>query len=100
MRQLAEALGNPQRRLPSVLIAGTNGKGSTAATLASIAQRAGYGTGFYTSPHPCRGISGLKLNKDRLTIAGLGGSIRGMKMWGQGWVGEVILLGIPAFLRL
>ena len=35
MRRLAEALGNPQRKLQSVLIAGTNGKGSTAATLVS-----------------------------------------------------------------
>src|SRR5258708_18576059 len=51
MRRLMEALGNPQRRLQSVLIAGTNGKGSTAATLASIAQAAGYRTGLYTSPH-------------------------------------------------
>ena len=38
MRILCEALGNPQRSFPSVLIAGTNGKGSTAATLASILQ--------------------------------------------------------------
>ncbi|HEY6971314.1 MAG TPA: folylpolyglutamate synthase/dihydrofolate synthase family protein [Candidatus Angelobacter sp.] len=51
MRILAEALGNPQRRLQSVLIAGTNGKGSTAATLASIVRAAGYRTGLYTSPH-------------------------------------------------
>jgi dihydrofolate synthase/folylpolyglutamate synthase len=51
MRKLAEALGNPQRRLQSVLIAGTNGKGSTAATLAGIVQAAGYRTGLYTSPH-------------------------------------------------
>lgn len=51
MRRLAEALGNPQRRLQSVLIAGTNGKGSTAATLASIVEAAGYRTGLYTSPH-------------------------------------------------
>src|SRR5215469_16778848 len=51
MRALAEALGNPQRRLQSVLIAGTNGKGSTAATLASIVRAAGYCTGLYTSPH-------------------------------------------------
>jgi len=54
MRRLAEALGHPQRRLPSVLIAGTNGKGSTAATLASIARVAGYRTGLYTSPHLLR----------------------------------------------
>ncbi|HET9838543.1 MAG TPA: folylpolyglutamate synthase/dihydrofolate synthase family protein [Candidatus Angelobacter sp.] len=51
MRTLAGALGNPQRRFPSVLIAGTNGKGSTAATLASIVQAAGYRTALYTSPH-------------------------------------------------
>ena len=51
MRILCAALGNPQNRLPAVLIAGTNGKGSTAATLASILTSAGYRTGLYTSPH-------------------------------------------------
>src|SRR5262249_5171096 len=40
-----------QRRFPSVLIAGTNGKGSTAATLAAITQAADYRTGLYSSPH-------------------------------------------------
>ncbi|KAA6463305.1 bifunctional folylpolyglutamate synthase/dihydrofolate synthase [Acidobacteria bacterium AB60] len=44
-------LGNPQHRFPAVLIAGTNGKGSTAATLASILSAAGLRTGLYTSPH-------------------------------------------------
>jgi len=51
MRTLSQALGNPHRRLHGVLIAGTNGKGSTAATLAGIGQAAGYRTGLYTSPH-------------------------------------------------
>ena len=54
MRALCDALGNPQQRFPSVLIAGTNGKGSTAATLASILTAAGYRTGLYTSPHLVR----------------------------------------------
>jgi dihydrofolate synthase/folylpolyglutamate synthase len=54
MRVLAAALGNPQNTFPSVLIAGTNGKGSTAATLASILTAAGYRTGLYTSPHLIR----------------------------------------------
>jgi len=54
MRTLCTALGEPQRRFPSVLIAGTNGKGSTAATLASILAAAGYRTGLYTSPHLVR----------------------------------------------
>jgi dihydrofolate synthase / folylpolyglutamate synthase len=54
MRTLAAALGDPQNAFPSVLIAGTNGKGSTAATLASILTAAGYRTGLYTSPHLTR----------------------------------------------
>src|SRR4029077_6713687 len=54
MRVLARALGDPQNSFPSILIAGTNGKGSTAATLASILQTAGYRTALYTSPHLSR----------------------------------------------
>jgi dihydrofolate synthase / folylpolyglutamate synthase len=54
MRVLLEALEHPERRFPSVLIAGTNGKGSTAATLASILNTSGYKTGLYTSPHLAR----------------------------------------------
>ena len=54
MRTLAAALGDPQTRFPSILIAGTNGKGSTAATLASILAAAGLRIGLYTSPHLTR----------------------------------------------
>lgn len=54
MRVLAQALQHPERRFKSVLIAGTNGKGSTAATLAAIAHAAGHRTGLYTSPHLLR----------------------------------------------
>jgi dihydrofolate synthase/folylpolyglutamate synthase len=54
MRTLCAHLGDPQSQFPSVLIAGTNGKGSTAATLASILTSAGYRTALYTSPHLIR----------------------------------------------
>ncbi len=54
MRALMAALGNPQLSFPAVLIAGTNGKGSTAATLAAILSSAGYRTALYTSPHLVR----------------------------------------------
>lgn len=54
MRRLCAALGDPQNKVPSVLIAGTNGKGSTAATLAGVLTAAGYRTGLYTSPHLSR----------------------------------------------
>ena len=48
---LLAALGNPERAFPSVQIAGTNGKGSTAAMLDSICRAAGIRCGLYTSPH-------------------------------------------------
>ena len=54
MRVLARALGDPQRQFRSILIAGTNGKGSTAATLAGILAAAGVRTALYTSPHLAR----------------------------------------------
>ena len=51
VRVLLSALGDPQTQFPAVLIAGTNGKGSTASTLASILAESGRRTGLYTSPH-------------------------------------------------
>src|SRR3981081_4854703 len=48
---LAERLGRPDRAYPTAHIAGTNGKGSTAAFLASILRHAGLRTGLNTSPH-------------------------------------------------
>lgn len=46
-----DLLGNPQRQFATIHIAGTNGKGSTAAMMASVLQTAGYRTGLFTSPH-------------------------------------------------
>lgn len=51
MRDLCARLGNPQDCCPSVHIAGSKGKGSTAAMTASVLESAGYRTGLYTSPH-------------------------------------------------
>ena len=49
-RELLRRMGNPEKELKFIHIVGTNGKGSTAAMLASVLQRAGYRTGLYTSP--------------------------------------------------
>jgi len=51
MRTILRALGNPHRAYRSIIVAGTNGKGSTCSTLASILDASGYRTGLYTSPH-------------------------------------------------
>ncbi len=54
IRALLTRLGDPHRELPSVLIAGTNGKGSVTAFLAAILREAGIRPGVYTSPHLVR----------------------------------------------
>src|SRR5467141_4133595 len=60
---LAERLGQPQRAYPSAHIAGTNGKGSTAAFLESILRHAGFRTGLNTSPH-------LEKINERIRVSG------------------------------
>lgn len=51
MRTLLARLGNPQRRLRILHVAGSKGKGSTSAMLAAVLRHAGYRTGLFTSPH-------------------------------------------------
>jgi dihydrofolate synthase/folylpolyglutamate synthase len=63
IKMLAEHLGNPERGLKCIHVAGTNGKGSTSHMLASVLQEAGYKVGLYTSPH-------LKDFRERIKING------------------------------
>jgi dihydrofolate synthase/folylpolyglutamate synthase len=63
MADLMAGLGNPQDQIPSIHIAGTNGKGSTCAFVSAILQAAGYRVGRYTSPH-------LVDWRERITIDG------------------------------
>ena len=66
MERLTALLDNPQHRFKSIHIAGTKGKGSTAAMIASILRAAGYKTGLYTSPH-------LHTFRDRIFLRKVGG---------------------------
>ncbi len=70
MQVLLQALDHPERHFPSVLIAGTNGKGSTAATLASILRASGLKTGLYTSPHLVRINERIRVNGKEITDDG------------------------------
>ncbi|HYO11855.1 MAG TPA: folylpolyglutamate synthase/dihydrofolate synthase family protein, partial [Thermoanaerobaculia bacterium] len=69
------ALGDPQRRVPAVLVAGTNGKGSTSALVDAMSRAAGYRTGLYTSPH-------LETVEERLRLDG--------RTIGSGRLGELL----------
>ena len=61
---LMHRLGDPQKELRFVHITGTNGKGSTAAMLASILREAGYTVGLFTSPH-------LRFYHERIRVNGI-----------------------------
>jgi len=67
MRVLLAALNHPERRFPAVLIAGTNGKGSTAATLAAILEASGLRTGLYTSPHLVKINERIRVNGQEIS---------------------------------
>lgn len=64
---LLQRLGRPDRAFPSVHIAGTNGKGSTAAFLESILRRAGFRTGLNTSPHLERINERIRINGEEIS---------------------------------
>src|SRR6266567_2780634 len=67
MRVLLGEMDHPERTFPSVLIAGTNGKGSTAATLASILRASGLKTALYTSPHLMRINERIRVNGEEIS---------------------------------
>ena len=66
VRWLLHALGDPQNNLKFIHIAGTNGKGSTAAMSASILQKAGYKTGLFTSPYIYRFNERIQINGQQI----------------------------------
>lgn len=59
---ICDALGNPEKKLKCIHVAGTNGKGSSSHMLAAILQQAGYKTGLYTSPHLVDFRERIKIN--------------------------------------
>ena len=64
-QELLGRIGNPHRGMKYIHVAGTNGKGSTAAMLASILRRAGYRTGLYTRPTSSASTSASRWTANR-----------------------------------
>ena len=64
---LDDIFGNPHRKYATIHIAGTNGKGSTAHTLAAVLARAGYRTGLYTSPHIFDFRERIRVNGEKIS---------------------------------
>jgi len=96
---LLAALGDPQRTFPSVLIAGTNGKGSTAATLASILAASGLRTGLYTSPHLARPNERIRIDGSEISDADFAEHFFRVRAAGQTLVEEKKLAQAPSFFE-
>jgi dihydrofolate synthase/folylpolyglutamate synthase len=100
MRVLLGALGDPQRRWPGVLIAGTNGKGSTAATLASIVRAAGHRIGLYTSPHVLRVNERVRINGEEISGEAFARLFDRVERTALGLVAEGALPWHPSFFEM
>ncbi|MBN2070515.1 MAG: hypothetical protein JW814_03570 [Candidatus Krumholzibacteriota bacterium] len=68
---LLDSFGNPQEKFPSILIAGTNGKGSVTTYVTSILRRAGYRTGTFYSPHLFRVNERIRINGEEIASRAL-----------------------------
>jgi dihydrofolate synthase/folylpolyglutamate synthase len=71
IRAILRSLGHPEKRFPSVHVAGTNGKGSTSSMIASVLTAAGYRVGLYTSPHLIRFNERIRINGKMISDADL-----------------------------
>jgi dihydrofolate synthase / folylpolyglutamate synthase len=100
MRVLLDALENPERKFPAVLIAGTNGKGSTAATLAAILQTSGLKTALYTSPHLVRINERIRINGSPITDDAFAGIHDLVDRTAERLVGEAELPWHPSFFEM
>lgn len=69
MRRLLKAIGNPEKQIKSIHIAGTKGKGSTAIMVESILRKAGFKTGLYTSPHLVSMLERIQINGSSISDA-------------------------------
>jgi len=79
MFDLMAVLGNPHQKYPIIHVAGTKGKGSTAAMIASVLQSAGYKTGLYTSPHLQDYTERIQINRQNLSHSAMVDLVAQMK---------------------
>jgi len=93
-------MGNPQKAFASVLIAGTNGKGSTASTLASILRASGVRTGLYTSPHLERPNERIRVGGEEISDADFAAHYFAVSEAADTLVAEGKLTQTPSFFEI
>jgi dihydrofolate synthase/folylpolyglutamate synthase len=97
--RLLEALSNPQNSFPSVQIAGTNGKGSTAIMLESAARAAGIKTGLYTSPHLVNITERIRINGQEISREDFARLTFEVREKAQALLDEGVLETLPTFFE-
>ena len=93
-------LGRPHERYATAIVAGTNGKGSTCAMLASILESAGFRTGLYTSPHLVRVNERLRVNGREVSDAAFAAALSAVAATVEDLVGNGRLEKPPSFFEV
>jgi dihydrofolate synthase / folylpolyglutamate synthase len=96
---LLERLGNPERRFKSVIVAGTNGKGSVSAMIESIARIAGHRTALYTSPHLVRLEERMRVGGAEISETELARLATAVRAAAEALVAEGKLESVPTFFE-
>ena len=99
IRALLAGLGNPERRFPTVLVAGTNGKGSVAAMLARILADHGLRAGLYTSPHLVRVEERIRIADDLIPERDLARALTAVRETAGGLLASGRLPNPPTFFE-
>ena len=99
MRHIAAALCHPERKYPSVIVAGTNGKGSTSAMLASILECSGYRTGLYTSPHLVKVNERIRVDGAEIADEDFAGAFSEVEATASGLMADGTLAAHPSFFE-
>jgi dihydrofolate synthase / folylpolyglutamate synthase len=96
---LLQEIGNPQHNFRSILVAGTNGKGSVASMIDAIARRGGHCTALYTSPHLVRVEERLRVNGESISTEEFAKSASLIRQASQRLVEQGNLLAVPTFFE-
>ncbi|HEV2349860.1 MAG TPA: folylpolyglutamate synthase/dihydrofolate synthase family protein [Terriglobia bacterium] len=100
IQKITRALGNPQSKYSTAIVAGTNGKGSTSAMLAGILTAAGYRTGLYSSPHLVRVNERIRVNGFEIADADFADSFSQVWRTVDGLLAKEELARRPSFFEL
>ena len=99
VRGLLAELGDPHLRLPSLLVAGTNGKGSVTAIADTALRRAGYRSARYTSPHLVRLEERFVVDGEEVTTTALRDVVRDVRRAAEALIGRGALAAPPTFFE-